>query len=122
MAMATAFNAAVGSTIVTNSAEKVVPPGNPTIRSAAVKNTDPEMTVPTAASTAAPATVWLYFFTAKIRAKTTKAVMILSIIFGSCPPGNVVVMAEINPVATPTRPAALTFGNSKIANTKHEKA
>jgi hypothetical protein len=90
------LTAVAGSTTPANRARNG--PGKPTISSADPKNTVPETKVPTTVNTPTLTMEVRNFPKAKNKPKKIKAVIGLSMILGSCPPGNVVVKAEIPPV------------------------
>lgn len=107
------FTTVAGNT--TPAIRAIKPPGKPTISAADVKKIMPDTSVPTAVRTAATGVFTVVMLrTRSNKPKMIKAVIGLSMIFGTCPPGNPVVKAEIAPVVNPSSKTFLTPGNSKI--------
>jgi len=90
------FSAIAGNTPAAKSTAKEL--GKPTMKCAAPKKIEPETNVPIAVKTATLKMEFRYCFNAKNKPKKIKAVMGLSMIFGSWPPGKPVVSADNPPV------------------------
>ncbi len=106
------LTAAAGNTTVAKRAANG--PGRPTIRKADPKKTMPEIIVPTAVKIAVEMIDLLNLLNARNKAKNTNDVTNLSIILGNKPPGKVVVMPEIIPVARPRSKTLFLSGNKTI--------
>ena len=94
------FTAIAGSTTVINN--KLNGAGNPVSNKALTKKTTPDTRVPTALVITAFILLCRVVLSSSLSSKyTTIAVVILSIMFGIKPKGNLVVIPEKIPVATP---------------------
>jgi hypothetical protein len=105
------FSAIAGNTPAANSAVKG--PGKPTMKYADPKKMEPEINVPIAVKIATLTIELRNFFNAKNKPKKIKAVIGLSMIFGSWPPGKLVVSAD-NPPVTIDKSITLLISGIRI--------
>ena len=106
------FIAIAGRTTVTNNN----PNGTfaPITKMATDRKIVPDNSVPQQAMIVEVIKLLAAFLSNTMTAKTTNAVMNLSIIFGMNPPGKLVKIPEITPVVAPSKKTLRTSGNKKM--------
>lgn len=101
-----------GKTTTRKSSVNTAPALN--IKIAVDRKTVPDISVPIQVRTTATANLLANLFNKITRPKKINAVIVLSIIFGTKPPGKVENNPEIIPVENPSKNTLLTSGNNNI--------